>query len=401
MINRIIAAGLFIFLLNAFSTPNLPPRLAAQDNTVKEEIRIGVSTLEKQGDVKKELADTVSDLVKVSLQQHGNVKVIPLGNERKVLLRELELHQTGLVDDKYKIDPGKFMGAGKILQGKISKLLNAYFITLHVLDVKTGVYDLSRKVTVCTEEEIPRRIADLVNSVVTGLVGVFQDPDRVYGSCTSPEQTRGLDTFKDIVKSQGLEEIPVRYIQASSVLYEAGFDHNPWMMIDGVVETAWADGNDKKSGVGEWLLFSFDANKTIQEIAIINGLGLISGKWGNLYTANASLKSAELLYSNGMRETVSFKRTHEVQRITLRKAENIHWAKFTITGEYPGTRFKDTCISEIKFFGRNAYTFTVTGRDTAVMGGIHFVKIPAGTYTMGTDNSDTETSKPFCPIRLP
>ena len=326
--------------------------VTANGDFITSELRIGVSSMEKQGDVAKSLVDAISDLVKVDLQNYNNVKVIPLGSERKALLRELELHQTGLVDDAYKIDPGKFLGANKIVQGKVSKLLNAYFITLHVMDVKTGSYDVSRKVTVCSAGDVPARTTDLVRAVVMGLGGQYVNPDEGAVSCVSMEQSRVEENFQAIGSSYSLAEIPVRHIQASSVLYEPGFDHNPWVMIDGVIETAWADGKQKSSGAGEWLLFSFDAGKTVEEIGIVNGLGLITGKWGNLYAANAAVRTAELLYSNGMKETISLKKTHEVQHITLKNAGSIYWMKLTITGEYPGTKYQDTCISEIKFYGR-------------------------------------------------
>lgn len=352
MKRSVIAMVVSIYVLVAAGIGAQQSQVLTDRNIIAAETPVALSPLEKQGDVSKALTDTVNDLVKTDLMNYNNVKVLPLGSDRKVLLRELELHQSGLVDDKYKIDPGKFLGATKIIQGKISRLLKAYYITLHVLDVKTGTYVLSRKVTVCSEQDIPARTHDLVKAVAMGLGGVFHDPDQGYGACMSQEQTQGLSSFKDIGKTPSLQEISVRFIQASSVMYEPGFDHNPWTMIDNVIETAWADGNQKKSGAGEWLLFSFDAGKTIDEIAIVNGLGLVTGKWGNLYTANAAVKAAELLYSNGMKETVTFKKTHQVQRVTLKNAANIHWMKFTITDEYPGTKFQDTCISEIKFFGR-------------------------------------------------
>ena len=324
---------------------------AISDAEKKKDIRIGFTQIEIQGDVSKNVADTVTEMIKVELLGYRHIKVIPLGTDRQAALRELEMHQLGIVDEDLKIDSGSFLGANKILQGKISKLTDAYYISLHIIDVKTGSYDIARKITVCSIQDLNEKSKQIIASLVKGI----DDETAVQGAdsekCKSVEQFSAESSFNGIVTSESVQ-IPIKNIVASSVLYEPGFDHNPWVMTDDVLETAWVDGKQNMDAIGEWLHFAFYGKKTISTFAIVNGLGVVKGKWGNLYEANSSIKSAKLLYSNGESETVTFKKTNEVQSIALKKAKKINWIKLVIESEYPGTKYKDTCISEIKFFGK-------------------------------------------------
>jgi hypothetical protein len=317
-----------------------------------DQLRFGFTSIETQGDVEKSVADTLTEMVKIELLTHNNIKVIPLGSDRKLVLSEIELQQAGFSSGGTAADMSGFLGANKILQGKISKLANAYYVSIHVLDLKTGSYDLAKKVTICNLGEMQDRVTLLVNAVVRGMDGENINPDAGSAGCKSDIQTRAEISFKKIETTGSIRNLEIKRISASSVLREPGFDHNPWVMTDDVIETAWAHSKNGQNAVGEWLLFNFSARADVSEVAIINGLGLVEGKWGNLYEANSAIQSADFIYSNGLRESVSFKKTHEVQKVTLTKASGVDWIRLVITSEYPGKKFKDTCISEIKFFGK-------------------------------------------------
>ena len=315
-----------------------------------EPVRFGFTAIETQGDVSRSTADTVTELVKIELLNHSGIKVIPLGSDRNLALQELELQQSGITSQSTSTDMSGFLGANKILQGKISKLASVYYVSLHVLDLKTGSYDLAKKITICDLGDTQNRIAILVDSIVRGMNGENVNPDS--NACKPDLQNKAETAFTRIAKSESARNLPIRRITASSVLREKGFDHNPWVMTDDVLETAWSHGTAGRAGIGEWLLFSFGDKTEITKIAIVNGLGMVEGKWGNLYEANTAIKTAELVYSTGKKEAVTFRKTAEVQEISLKEGAGAEWVRLVITSVYPGKKYTDTCISEIKFFGK-------------------------------------------------
>ena len=70
-----------------------------------------------------------------------------------------------------------------------------------------------------------------------------------------------------------------------------------------------SQGTVSKTSIGEWLFFLFKKETSLSSLAIINGLGVTKGKWGDLFMKNASIKTLKVDYNNGSSEIISLNKT--------------------------------------------------------------------------------------------
>lgn len=155
-----------------------------------------------------------------------------------------------------------------------------------------------------------------------------------------------------LLKMGSFRQIVPQSVTASSYLNEKHLIHYPENTIDGIIETAWSDGNTRKTGAGEWLLFRFDRPVKLEAMKIINGYSRISKTYGDLYWMNSAPRNITVHYSTGQEDQIWVKHQKEWQDVFLAKgASGVTWVKLIIDSEYPGRRWKDTCISEIEFYG--------------------------------------------------
>lgn len=153
---------------------------------------------------------------------------------------------------------------------------------------------------------------------------------------------------------------------ASSFLVEAGMPqdaHNPYKVYGGNMNDAWCEGV-QGSGIGEWVKFEFRdipdralmpedsvaCQKNVNElhrIAIVNGF---AGYPANraLYTANNRVKKMRMELSTGESMILDFRDNElDYQKFRLNR-QQAAWIKLTILEVYRGSRFDDTCISDIR-----------------------------------------------------
>lgn len=145
--------------------------------------------------------------------------------------------------------------------------------------------------------------------------------------------------------SQGDDWVAVR---ASSTLYTKNTSYgtyaarNAW---DKDPKTAWIEGKND-DGVGEWIDFSFYQSRVIQGIQIINGYAKSEG----LYQANNRVKRVHLSFDDGTSFEAELNdgqiQPQLIKFPTPKKTERV---RLTILEVYPGTKYRDTCISEIEF----------------------------------------------------
>lgn len=330
--------------------------LLSNCSTIKAEqtIRLGMSVFESQGNVSKTFAGLISDTAKSALGNKSEIELVLIGKDREIALKEIKAQQSGILRDNSGIDAGNMKGAQKILRGKISRLSDAFYLSVQIIDVNSGVYEFASQYTICSEEDAMKNVSNFIDNVADKLIDKSVKLSNEYKECSGKDQLEARDTLESYINKSKVREVNVLHVSASSTLEEPGFNHSPWVLLDGVVETAWADGKKDSPAIGEWLFFSFNKGTSLKSLAIINGLGVTSGKWGNLFQKNASIKKMKVEYSNGASEIISLNNTPNLQYIPLKNAKEIHWLRLTIMSEYPGTKYMDTCISEIKFFGSNS-----------------------------------------------
>ena len=122
--------------------------------------------------------------------------------------------------------------------------------------------------------------------------------------------------------------------------------HHPRNVVDGNKNTAWVEGSPD-DGIGEWIKLTFTESKKINKIGVIPGYA----KTDRIFKANNRVKSATLIFSNGDTQVVAFEDQPEMQYFTITSGKKTAYVKLVINSVYKGTKYQDTCISEIGIKG--------------------------------------------------
>lgn len=132
-------------------------------------------------------------------------------------------------------------------------------------------------------------------------------------------------------------------ITASSRLVEENYYHQAENAADNNKNTAWVEGNAGE-GIGEWIKFESDVEQTVNSFSIINGYA----KDNDFYKTNNRVAKFLVEYSDGTSEIIDLEdMTLSKQEIKLDNTKKTKYVKFTIMEVYNGSKYDDTCISEI------------------------------------------------------
>lgn len=131
---------------------------------------------------------------------------------------------------------------------------------------------------------------------------------------------------------------------ASSVLSpQAGNTYGPQNLFDGRLETAWVEGKQGQ-GAGEWVVVELAAPLEIAAIQLLNGYH----KNRDVFVKNSRVKGLKLSLSNGVTKTVELEDRDGIQEIKLPQGQAISWVQLVLQSTYPGSKFADTAISELR-----------------------------------------------------
>ncbi len=146
--------------------------------------------------------------------------------------------------------------------------------------------------------------------------------------------------------------LPVASVKASSYLPSEttggkSISYDPENVVDGKYKTAWVE-NDSGDGIGEWIELELEHEEMISEIYIANGYQS-SEKSFNL---NNRVKKLRLDFSDGSSYefTLSGKYSDQPESIELPDSVTASSVRITILSVYSGTKYNDTCISEIEVY---------------------------------------------------
>ncbi len=133
--------------------------------------------------------------------------------------------------------------------------------------------------------------------------------------------------------------------EVSSSLYEEAQKHPVANIFDNNPNTAWVEGKND-DGIGEWINVGFEPDFTLSQIKIINGYA----KSKVIYEAKNRIKKVKITFPDGISEEYLLKdNVLDYQVLKLSKPVTTNSIKITIMEIYKGTKYNDTCISEIKF----------------------------------------------------
>ncbi len=144
--------------------------------------------------------------------------------------------------------------------------------------------------------------------------------------------------------------VPVYSITASSYLPRTEYySYSPSNINDGNKTTAWVEGVDG-TGVNEYINFNFSNKETIFRIGIINGFSDKNAQFGDLYLSNNSLRKAVLMFQDGEEEIILADNKRDMQYIKFEREHQTSFVRLRISDVYAGSKWNDTCISEVKFY---------------------------------------------------
>ncbi len=162
-----------------------------------------------------------------------------------------------------------------------------------------------------------------------------------------------------------VKEIVIKSITANSTLdtKKAPWDFHPIYLMDNNPDTVWQEGVDNSYGEGTYITFDFEKPIGFNVLKVLNGFA----RFESYAEENGQFKDVEI--SAEMRDTpgskkganASFKKVAYVKDPKTGKAvsqEELVKLHTTLIGDriiitlksaHPGTKYKDTCLSEVKF----------------------------------------------------
>ncbi len=133
----------------------------------------------------------------------------------------------------------------------------------------------------------------------------------------------------------GTGKKPIKWISASSTLKGKNNRYGAGNLLDGS-SGSWCEGV-KGDGIGEKITLLFRKEVTLTSLSLINGL-----KSGKYFGKNNRVKGMKI---NG--ESHILQDSPGPQKITLHRPVKTKKLVLEIESVYPGTKWKDTCITEL------------------------------------------------------
>jgi len=157
------------------------------------------------------------------------------------------------------------------------------------------------------------------------------------------------------VTAQETEIYPVR-IAASSTLQEEGYDHNPYNLIDGSHETAWVEGTEG-DGEGEYVDYFVPKGTVITSVSLLTGYCKSDYAFFNNNAVSELCIQSGSAYENMFftEAAGNFRGGTGWQQYVLRSPViSDGTVRFIIRDVREGTKYDDTCISELHIYGQKA-----------------------------------------------
>ena len=146
-------------------------------------------------------------------------------------------------------------------------------------------------------------------------------------------------------------------VSASSYLRERdGLEHLPGDAHDRKLETTWVEGAPH-AGAGERRTFTFIVTTHDTTRLAVTACSIASGYQFSqkLFRQNARPRTLQLLYDGRPVALLDLKDSMGLQRFSIPKLPlprpSRHTITFQILDVYPGGKYDDTCITEIRFDG--------------------------------------------------
>lgn len=115
---------------------------------------IAVFDLEAHENVEKGVSFPLTESIRRELVKSGKYEVIDRGNMNKIL-GEQKFQLSGCVSGQCIVEAGQLLGVGRIIAGSVSKIGKTYYLSLSLINVKTGkIEDSSEDTCKCEVDEL-------------------------------------------------------------------------------------------------------------------------------------------------------------------------------------------------------------------------------------------------------
>lgn len=186
--------------------------------------------------------------------------------------------------------------------------------------------------------------------VILALVMVFVVLPSCSGVSKPVQNTAPSVASSNAASVQG--ETPPRFssVEVSSQLPGDNdtADYGPGNLTDGNPATAWNEGA-AGFGVGEWVKFSAVNPQRVTSVSIMGGFPKFYKDGSDVYKKNPRPREITISYEGGSQGFTMQDVREQFQTFTLSKPVDTRWITITIDSVYPGTRYEDCCIAEVKF----------------------------------------------------
>lgn len=179
----------------------------------------------------------------------------------------------------------------------------------------------------------------------------MNDTENDDDSVENEAATKGDNPQNNDTQPVAVSNKSIKAVNASSVLQPQGTDEDPYLYyalnaIDGKSDTAWVEGVDG-NGENEWIEFTLDGEYDVNGIEIANGYR----KSSDIFMKNGRVKQARIIFSDGTSMDCELTDSAEgMQRIDFASAVKTNSVRLQIVSVYPGSKYTDTCISEVNIY---------------------------------------------------
>lgn len=179
---------------------------------------------------------------------------------------------------------------------------------------------------------------------------VFLKFDNAAGSCLAEVKFSGEKPL-EVRAPRSLTAVA----KASSVLAPADAYH-PGYLFDGRLDFGWVEGV-KGPGLGESMTLTFDAPVTIAAVELWNGYQ----RSDDHFKKNARAKKVTLTVDGQPPVELAVKDAQGPQKLALPKAASSKTLTLTIKEAYPGTKYDDLVLSELRVWDEQGPRTIATG----------------------------------------
>jgi hypothetical protein len=135
----------------------------------------------------------------------------------------------------------------------------------------------------------------------------------------------------------------LRYCATSVLAPQAGNNYAVGNLFDGNLATAWVKGRPG-SGIGEWIVVEFAGGRLVRSLSIANGYQ----KSSEVFQANSRVRKLRVVSSRGDTRIVSLDDRMGWQQIAVNPPLVGSWAQFVVEDVFPGSKYSDLALSELK-----------------------------------------------------